>query len=58
MTRDDVVRITEDVLRNLSIEIKDGDFTNPNNRTVMLMYRNQEISRTWFDVVQKGEYDG
>jgi hypothetical protein len=56
--RTDVERIVETVLSDLSIEVKDGDFTNPNSRTVILKYKNTELSRTWFDVVQKSEYEG
>lgn len=56
--RGDVERIVETVLSDLSIEVKDGDFTSPNSRTVILKYKNTELSRTWFDVVQKSEYEG
>lgn len=56
--RTDVERIVETMLGDLSIEIKDGDFTDTNSRTVILKYKNSELSRTWFNVVQKPEYDG
>jgi alpha-beta hydrolase superfamily lysophospholipase len=46
------------MLTDLRIEVKDGDFTDPNNRTVVLMHGKTELARTWFNVVQKGEYDG
>jgi len=58
MTRDDVVRITEQVLSELTIEVKGGDFTNPNNRCIILKHGAKEISRDYFDVVQKREYEG
>lgn len=58
MTRDDVIRITEDVLRNLRVEVKRGGFTDPNSRTVHLMYDDTIISTDYFDVVQQDEYEG
>ncbi len=57
--RDDVERIVENVLQELSIEIKDGDyFSGANNRTIILNYKDREISRSWFSVKQQDEYDG
>lgn len=58
MTRDDVERITENVLRNLSLEMERSDFTDPNRRTVVLKLNGTVISRTSFDVVQMREYEG
>ena len=58
MQRDDVERIVENILRDLTIEVKDGDFTNPNSRTVILKLGDRELSRDWFDVVQQNEYEG
>jgi len=58
MTRDDVERITQNVLRELSIEIKDGGFTDPNSRTVLLKLGDTVLSETWFNVVQRDEYEG
>jgi hypothetical protein len=52
MTRDDVERITENVLRNLSLEIEKGDFTNPNCRTIMLKLDGKKISEVTFDIVE------
>lgn len=56
LTREDVERITENVLRELSIEVYNGDFTNPNERVVSLMYKGNVISKTSFSVVEKDEY--
>lgn len=58
MTRDDVERIVENVLRDLSIHVNNGDFTDPNKRTVLLMYKGKEIDRASFDIVQTDEYEG
>jgi len=58
MTRDDVERITQNVLRELSIEIKNGGFTDPNSRTVLLKLGDTVLSETWFNVVQHDEYEG
>jgi hypothetical protein len=56
--RTDVERIVETMLTDLRIEVKGGDFTDPNNRTIVLMHGKTELARTRFNVVQKGEYDG
>lgn len=56
--RTDVERIVEAMLMDLTIEVKDGNFTDPNSRTVILMHGKKELARAWFDVVQKSEYDG
>lgn len=56
LTREDVERITENVLRELTLEVKNGDFTNPNERVVSLKYRGNVISSTSFSVVEKDEY--
>jgi len=58
LNRDDVQRIVENVLRDLTLEIKNGDFTDPNSRTIFLKYNGQEIDRVSFNVVQKREYEG
>jgi hypothetical protein len=58
MTRDDVERITENVLRNLTLELERGDFTNPNYRTIVLKLGDKEITSVSFDVVQQREYEG
>jgi len=58
MTRDDVVRITESVLKDLRLEIRSGGFTDPNSRTVELKLGNETITAAYFDVVQTDEYEG
>ncbi len=58
LTREDVERITENVLRNLTLEMEEVCFTGPNYRTIVLKYNGNVISRTTFDVVQKKEYYG
>jgi hypothetical protein len=58
LTRADVERITENVLTELHIEVNNGDFTNPNSRKIILLYRDRIISTAYFDVVQQREYEG
>ncbi len=58
LDKEDVERIVESVLENLSIEISGGGFTNPNSRIVKLKYHHQTLSQTSFDVVQTREYEG
>jgi len=58
MTRDDVVRITENVLSELCLEIRSGGFTDPNSRTVELKLGDRVITTAYFDVVQTDEYEG
>lgn len=58
ITREDVVRITEQVLRDLTIEVEDGHWTSPNERSIILKYKDAVITRASFDVVQKREYEG
>lgn len=57
LTRDDVERITEQVLKELELEL-DTDFTNPNRRIIILKFRGQRIDSVSFDVVQTQEYEG
>lgn len=58
LTREDVERITENVLRDLTLEMEREDWTNPNQRIIALKYNGRVISQTSFDVVQKREYEG
>lgn len=58
LTREDIERITENLLTQLSIEVTDGDFTSPNYRTIKLKLGDRIIDQTTFDVVQKREYEG
>lgn len=56
--RADVERIIENVLKELSINVKGSNWTDPNNRTIELKYKNEVISTAYFDVVQADEYRG
>lgn len=58
MTRDDVERIIENVLGELKVVVINGDFTDPNRRTIKLMYGKKEISEASLDVSQRDEYEG
>ena len=58
LDKHDVERIVETMLSSLTLEVKDGGFTDPNSRTILLKYKGTELSRTYFDVVQKDEYEG
>ena len=58
LSREDVIRITEGVLEELSLELERGHFTDPNTRTVLLKYKDVVISRVSFGVVQQREYEG
>lgn len=70
MTRDDVERIIEnkiqerelmtrdEFLSGISIHVRGGDFTCPNDRTVTLKFNGVEINSAYFDVVQQNEYPG
>ena len=43
---------------NLRIHVKEGGFTDPNNRRVSITLDGEEIAFDYFDVVQKSEYEG
>lgn len=58
LTRADIERITENVLSELRIDVRGGDFTAPNTRTVELRFKEKIISTAYFDVVQQDEYEG
>jgi hypothetical protein len=70
LTREDVERIVSNVIRErelmtkdefiqgLSISVTNGDFTNPNSRTVTIKFNGVEITSDYFDVVQTREYEG
>lgn len=58
LTRADVERIIENVLSELSIEVRRGDFTDPNSRKVELKLGERILSTDYFDVVQQQEYEG
>jgi hypothetical protein len=58
LDRDDVIRITENILRGLSLEVERSNFTNPNVRCIVLKHNERELSKVYFDVVQQREYEG
>lgn len=58
MNREDVVRITESVIRDLKLELEPVSFVDPNSRTIVLKYKDQIIDSVWFDVRDKREYEG
>jgi len=58
LTRADVERITENVLRELRVEVHTDNFTAPNSRVVTLKYRDEIISTDYFDIADRPEYDG
>jgi len=58
LIKEDVERITENILRELTLELDRDNFTDPNNRTIILKLNGREIDRVSFDVVQKREYEG
>lgn len=58
LSKADVERITENVLRGLTLKIEDGGFTDPNSRSIILKLGTRELSRVYFDVVQQEEYGG
>jgi hypothetical protein len=58
LTREDIERITENVLRELSLDVTNGGFTDPNSRCVILKLGETEITRAYFDVKQQREYEG
>lgn len=58
LTREDVERIVENVLRDLTIVVKPGDFYSPNKRIVELSLGSRVISSDSFDVVSVREYEG
>lgn len=50
LLKEDIERIVEGVLKELSIQIDRGDHTNPNSRCVLLKYKERELSRAFFSV--------
>lgn len=70
LTRADVERIIDNVIserglmtkdefiQGLSLEIRNGGFTDPNSRKVELRLDDKVISTAYFDVVQASEYEG
>lgn len=70
LTREDIERIIgnvinerglmskDDLIHGLSIEVKTGDFTSPNTRTVLVKLNGDVIAADWFDVRETDEYEG
>jgi hypothetical protein len=59
LTREDVERIVENVLRELTLEVENGSFyCDPNSRTVTLKLGDRTITSTSFSVEDKPGYDG
>jgi hypothetical protein len=58
LNKEDVVRITEEVLKGLKLEVERGHWTSPNDREIVLKYKGVVIDKVTFDVVQKREYEG
>lgn len=56
--KEDVDRIIEEAMKNLSIEVGAVDWIKPNVRTIVLKYNNIEISRTSIDIKNRPEYEG
>lgn len=50
--------LKEMLKRNLRIKIRNGDFVNPNDRIIEIVFDDEVITSTTFDVVQKREYEG
>lgn len=47
------------MLKNhMTLELERGNFTDPNNRTIVLKFDDEKIASVSFDVVQKREYEG
>ena len=56
---DDLKLLLREYLKeNLSLEVQAGDFTDPNNRTILLKIGDEVISRSFLDVRQIQEYQG
>jgi len=59
LNREDIERIVENYIRdNLEIEVRSGDFTNPNSRTITVTVGDRIVSSANFDIVQQREYEG
>lgn len=43
---------------SLDLRVEDGDFTDPNRRTVKVLFDGKEVSRASFDVRSRREYEG
>ncbi len=50
--KEDVDRIIEAAMRNLSVDVEPGIWLDPNLRTIVLKYNGTEISRTDINLTQ------
>lgn len=57
-SREDIERITKNLLNQLHLEVDRDDWTMPNTRVIKLMLGTRVLSQASFDVVQKREYEG
>lgn len=58
-TSQDIKDMIEDFLtNNLTIEVENGHWTDPNTREVNLILAGEVISTAYFNVSQKAEYEG
>lgn len=55
ISRDEFFDLLKD---GLTLEVKDGDFTDPNRRIIQLKYDGCVFAEVSFDVIQKPEYEG
>lgn len=44
--------------KHLTIDVKRGGFTDPNDRQIIVKYADTVVASAYFDVVQKPEYEG
>jgi hypothetical protein len=52
LNREDVERIVENVLSELSLNVSSNSFYSPNERKITLMYKDKILSETFLDVMQ------
>lgn len=58
LNKEDIERITKNILSQLKIEAVNGSWTDPNTRAIRLKLNGEVISETYFNVVQQREYEG
>lgn len=58
MNREDVVRISESVIRELRLVDERPCITEPNRIAIHLKYKNQTIDTVYLDVKDRREYEG
>ena len=50
--------LLQSLKENLTIEVHSGGFTEPNERTIQVLFDGNTVAEATFDVVQKSEYEG